>query len=105
MINFQIVGIVYSDFFSGTIWTIQIILTFIFVACNRLHNREAFAISPVKKWCKSFAEGKTSLYDDPSCGRPLTNDLAESISSVLKERPCLSCRVSAGTYSLERGLA
>jgi hypothetical protein len=24
---------------------------------------------------------------------------------VLKERPCLSCRVSAGTYSLERGLA
>jgi transposase len=51
---------------------------------------ETLALSTVKKWRKRFAEGRTSLYGDPRCGRPLTNDLAEAISSMLKERPYLS---------------
>jgi hypothetical protein len=30
---------------------------------------EALALSTVKKWRKCFAEGRTSLYDNPMCGR------------------------------------
>jgi hypothetical protein len=33
---------------------------------------EAFAFSPAKKWRKRFAKGRTSRYDDPRCGKPLT---------------------------------
>jgi hypothetical protein len=50
---------------------------------------EALAISTVKKWYKRFAEGRTSMYEDPRCLRPHTNDLAEAISCILKERPDL----------------
>jgi hypothetical protein len=33
------------------------------------------------------------LYDDLRRGSPLTNDLAETFSFMLKEGPCLSCKV------------
>jgi hypothetical protein len=39
-----------------------------------VYEREAFALSTVKKWRKHFAEGKTSLDDDLRCGRAFTND-------------------------------
>jgi hypothetical protein len=57
---------------------------------NSVDETEALALSTVKKWGKRFAEGRTLLYDDPRCGRPLANDLAEAISSMLKEKPYLS---------------
>jgi hypothetical protein len=64
---------------------------------------EAFALSPMKKWSKRFAERRTSLYDDPMCGRPLTNDLTETISSMLKERPDLSCDVLCRHFRIAKG--
>jgi hypothetical protein len=54
---------------------------------------EALAFSTVKKWLKRFAEGRASLYDELRCGRPLTSDSSEAVSSMLKERMYLSCKV------------
>jgi hypothetical protein len=39
-----------------------------------VYETEALAISTAKKRRKRFAEGRTSLYDYPRCGRPLAND-------------------------------
>jgi transposase len=62
---------------------------------NSIDETEALAPSTVEKWRKRFAERRVSLYDNPRCGRPLTitNNLAEAISSMLKERPSLFCKV------------
>jgi hypothetical protein len=66
---------------------------------------EALAHYTVKKWRKRFAEGRTgtSLYNDPRRGMPLTNDLAEAISSMLKERPCLFCKVLCRHFRIATG--
>jgi hypothetical protein len=58
-----------------------------------VYETEVLTLSIVKKWRKRFTEGKTSRYDDPRRGRSLTNDLAEAIFSVLKEKPYLLCKV------------
>jgi hypothetical protein len=58
-----------------------------------VHETEAPVFSTMKKWRKRFAEGRTSLYDDPRCRRSLTNDFSGAISAMLKERPCLSCKI------------
>jgi hypothetical protein len=58
-----------------------------------VYETEAITVSTVKKRRKRFVEGRTSLYDDPSGRRNVTNDLSEAISSVVKESPCLSCKV------------
>jgi hypothetical protein len=70
-----------------------------------VYETEVLALFTVKKWRKLFAEGRNSLYNDPRRGRPLTNDSAEAVSSMLKERACLSCkvlcrhvRIAKGTY-------
>jgi hypothetical protein len=61
----------------------------------------------MKEWRKRFAEGRTrtSLYDDPRCERPLTitNDLAEAISSVLRERLYLSCTILCQHLRIAKG--
>jgi hypothetical protein len=31
---------------------------------------EALALSTATEWCKRFAEGRISLYDDPRCEEP-----------------------------------
>jgi hypothetical protein len=69
-----------------------------------VYATEAVAISTVEKWRKRFAERRTSLYDDPRCGRPLTNDLAEVISSMLKERPYRSCKVLCRQFRIASGI-
>jgi hypothetical protein len=46
-----------------------------------VYETKALAFSTAKKWCKRFVEGATSLDIEPRCGRALTNDLAEVISS------------------------
>jgi hypothetical protein len=58
-----------------------------------VYAADALALPTVKKWRKLFAQRRTSLCDDPRSGLPLTNDPAESIASMLKERPFLSCKV------------
>jgi transposase len=65
---------------------------------------EALALSTVKKSRKRFAEGKTSLSDDPRCGRPPVNDSSEAISSMLKVRPYLSCKVLCQHLHIAKGL-
>jgi hypothetical protein len=55
-----------------------------------IYETEALALSTMSKWCKHFAEGRTLPYNNPRCGRPLSNDLAKTISSMLKERPWIS---------------
>jgi hypothetical protein len=57
----------------------------------------------MKKGGKRFAEGRTSPYHGPMRGRPLTNDLAEAICFMLKERPCLSCRVLCRHFRIAKG--
>jgi transposase len=64
---------------------------------------EALALSTVKKWRKRFAQGRTALCDDPRSGRPLMNDLAEAIASMLKERPFLSCKVLCRHFRIAKG--
>jgi hypothetical protein len=48
-------------------------------------------------------EGKTSLYDDPKSGRPLTNDLTEAISSMGKERPYVPCKTLCQHFRIVKG--
>jgi transposase len=64
---------------------------------------EALTLSTVKKWRKRFAERRILRYDDPRCGRPHTNDLVEAISSMLKERPDLSCNVLCPHFCITKG--
>jgi hypothetical protein len=70
-----------------------------------VYETEAFALSTAEKWHKRSAQGRTSLYDDPRCGIPLTNDLTEAISSVLKERSYLSCKIFCRHFRITKGLA
>jgi hypothetical protein len=58
-----------------------------------LYKKDALALATVKKWCKRVVEGRTSLCDNPRSGSPLSNDLAEAIGSMLKEKPFASCKV------------
>jgi hypothetical protein len=63
---------------------------------------ESLALSSVKKWCQRFTEGRTLLYGDLSCGRPLANDLTEASPSMLKKRPYLSCKVRCRYFPIEK---
>jgi hypothetical protein len=68
-----------------------------------VYQTEALALSTMKQWCKHFAEGETSLSDDPRCGRRLLNDIAEAISSILKERLYLSFKVLCRHFCIVKG--
>jgi hypothetical protein len=67
------------------------------------YEQEELAIFTAKKWRKRFAEGRTSQYDDSRCEKPLINELTEAISSVLKERPCLLCKVLCRHFRIAKG--
>jgi hypothetical protein len=54
---------------------------------------ETFSLPIVKKWLKHFAEERTAPGDDPRSGKQFPNDFADASSSMLKERPNLSCNV------------
>jgi hypothetical protein len=58
-----------------------------------VYKEDALALALIKKSCKRFAERRTSLCDNPRSGRPLANDLAEAIASMLEEKPFASCKV------------
>jgi hypothetical protein len=56
-----------------------------------VYKEDALALAPVKKLCKRFVEGRTSLCDNPRSGRPVSNDLAKAIAFMLKEKFFASC--------------
>jgi hypothetical protein len=68
-----------------------------------VYETEALALSSAKKWGKWFAEGRTAVCDDPMYERALTNDRAEAISFMEKERPCLSCKVLDRHFRIAKG--
>ena len=57
-----------------------------------VYKEDALALATVKKWRKRFVEGRTSLCDNPRSERSLSNDLAEAIASMLREKPFASCK-------------
>jgi transposase len=58
-----------------------------------VYKEDVLSLATVKKWCKRFVEGRTSLCDNPRSGRPLSTDLAKPITSMLKEKPFASYKV------------
>jgi histone-lysine N-methyltransferase SETMAR len=63
---------------------------------------DALVLPTIKKWRKHFTQKRTSLCDYPRSGRPLTNDPAEAIASMLKERPFLSCKVLCRDFRIAK---
>jgi hypothetical protein len=58
-----------------------------------VYGPEVLALLTGKKWRRPFHQGRMYLFDDPRSGSPLANDLAGTVSSVLKEKPFSSCRM------------
>jgi transposase len=50
------------------------------------YETETLALSTLNKWRKPFAEGRTSLCDDPRRGRPITNDSEKTGGSAALEQ-------------------
>jgi transposase len=65
-----------------------------------VHHEDALAMPTIYKWHARFRDGKTELSDDPRSGRPRRSDLAEAISSMLEERPFLSCKLLARHFRI-----
>jgi transposase len=57
-----------------------------------VYGPEALARPTVKKWRRRSHQGRTDLFDDPRSGRPLMNDLAGAIGSMLEEKPFSLCK-------------
>jgi transposase len=57
------------------------------------YGTDACKLSMVKKWRLRFLQGRTTLFDDLRSGRPLTQDLAEAVRSMLAKRPFTLCKV------------
>jgi hypothetical protein len=68
-----------------------------------VYETEALVLLTAKKSHKRFQDGRTSLYDDPRCRRPFTNDWAEAMSSMLKKRPYISCEVLCRHFRIAKG--
>jgi hypothetical protein len=68
-----------------------------------VYETETFTLFPVKRWRICFTEGRTSSCDDSVCEKPLTNDFAEAISSMLKERLDLSCKFRSRHFRIAKG--
>jgi hypothetical protein len=68
------------------------------------YETEVLALSTVKKWRRPFAEGRTSLYDDLRDKRPLANDSAEAVPSMLKKRLSLSGMVLCRRVRIANGI-
>lgn len=70
-----------------------------------VYKEDALALATVKKWRKRFVEGRTSLCDNPRSERSLSNDLAEAIASMLREKPSLHAKRCAGISAFLRRCA
>jgi hypothetical protein len=74
-----------------------------------VYGLEALILPTAKKWQRRFHQGRTDLVYDLRSGRPLANDLAGAIDSVLEERPfrlykLLCCRSRIGKATCMRVL-
>jgi hypothetical protein len=69
---------------------------------EHVYHTDAFALPTVKKWRRRFAQGTTSLCDDPRSGRTLTTDLAAAIASLLKEKPFISWKVLSRHFRIAK---
>jgi histone-lysine N-methyltransferase SETMAR len=67
-----------------------------------VYDEDALAMPTIYKWHARFRDGRTELFDDPRSGRPRRSDLAEAISSMLEERPFLSCKLLARHFRIAK---
>jgi transposase len=67
-----------------------------------VYHEDALALPMIYKWHARFHDGSTELSDDPRSGKPRRNDLAEAISSMLEERPFLSCKLLARHFRIAK---
>jgi transposase len=65
-------------------------------------HTDALGLPTVKKWRRHFAQGGTSLCDDPRSREPLTTDLAAAIASLLKEKPFILCKVLSRHFPIAK---
>jgi transposase len=67
-----------------------------------VYPEHAFALPTIYKWHARFRDGRTELSDDPRFGRPQRSDLSEAVSSMLEERPFLSCKLLARHFRIAK---
>jgi hypothetical protein len=65
---------------------------------------ELLALPTVKKWRRHFHQGRTDLFDDPKSERPVTNELAGAIRSILEKRSFSSCKVLCRHFRIEKAI-
>jgi hypothetical protein len=58
-----------------------------------VYETGALTLPTTMTWCKRFADRSTLPRDNSRSGRPLTNDLTETIESMLDDRCFLSCAI------------
>jgi transposase len=74
----------------------------IYSELESVYHEDALALPTIYKWHVRFRDGRTELSDDPRSDRPRRSDLAEVISSMLEERPFLSCKLLARHFRIAK---
>jgi hypothetical protein len=69
-----------------------------------VYGAAALARPAVKKWWKTFHQGRTNLFDDSKSERPLTNHLARVIGSMLEERPISLCKMFCRHFRIGKAI-
>jgi hypothetical protein len=59
----------------------------IYTKLESVSGPEALTLLTVQKWRRRFYQGRMDLFDDPRSERPLTEDCAGAVGSILEERP------------------
>jgi hypothetical protein len=59
----------------------------IYIELDPVDGPEVPILPTVKKWRRRFHQRRMYLFDDARSGRPIANDLAGAIGSMLEERP------------------
>jgi transposase len=67
-----------------------------------VYHEGVLALPTIYKWHARFRDRRTELSDDPRSGRPRRSDLAEAISSMLAERPFLSCKLLVRQFRIAK---
>jgi hypothetical protein len=62
------------------------------VELEPVYCTDACKLSMVKKWRLLFLQGTTIRFDDPRSRRPVTQDLAEAVRSMIRKQPFASYR-------------
>jgi hypothetical protein len=70
-----------------------------------VYGPETLALLTLKKWWRDCHRGRTDLFDDRWFGRPLTNDDAGAIGSMLEEKLFSSCKVLCRHFQLGKARA